>query len=429
MTPTPPKIFLSAGEASGDHYGAEILKQLHSVLSNFTAFGLGGTEMEAAGQQRIVRAEDVAVMGITEVVRHMPRIYGEYRKLVESIRHERPDVAVLIDFPDVNLRLAEKLHQKGVPVIYFVSPQLWAWKRSRIETVRRFVSKMLVIFPFEESFYRNRGVNAEFVGHPLAEMPLPTISRAEYARAHELHSSRTWVALLPGSRMREVRHNLPVMLEAASRMGPEYEFLLPVASTLATDAIREKVRQLQPSATFNLHLVEDARAALYQARAAVVASGTATVQAAVVGNPFIAVYRVSGLTYAMAKNMVRYPKEIPATRDAYGNLPVAMANLIAAGVEPGMRVVPELLQENFTAQHVVDQLLPLLADGPERSKMQQQLLRVRSALLPTEPSQTHSLNSIARVCQAIAGQIQSKTISADAASNNAAPETNSTSTR
>jgi lipid-A-disaccharide synthase len=408
MAQPTPHIFFSAGEASGDHYGAEILTALRSSIGNISAFGLGGVEMESAGLNRHVQAEDVAVMGITEVIHHMPRIYGAYRKLVNSIRRNPPDVAVLIDFPDVNLRLARVLHKQHVPVVYFVSPQLWAWKRRRIERVRRYVTKMLVIFPFEENFYRARGVDAEFVGHPLAELPLPSTDRLEYAQRNGLDPARHWIALLPGSRMREVRYNLPVMLQAAEQLSKQspgrYEFLLPVASTLQPEVVRKTLQDLQhsaPNAPINLHLVDHARDALHFARASIVASGTATVQAAVIGNPFIAVYRVSAMTYLLARRLVRYPAEIPATRGASGNLPVAMVNLIAAGLHPGLRVVPELLQDQFTADNVVAHLLPLLAEGPARSQMQQDLLRVRAALLPIAANADMQSTSINRVCRTI----------------------------
>ncbi len=214
-----PTIFISAGEASGEHYGALLIEALKKQLaaSGQTAsfFGMGGERMAAAGLERIVRSEDMAVMGLTEVVLHLPRIYGEFRKLKKAIRARRPSVAVLIDFPEIHFRLAKEFHRLGVPVIYFVSPQLWAWKKHRIKLVEKYIRRMLVIFPFEEPFYREHGVQAEFVGHPLAELPPPTISREEFAKASGLDPTKAWIALLPGSRPKEIRHNLPDMLEAA----------------------------------------------------------------------------------------------------------------------------------------------------------------------------------------------------------------------
>jgi lipid-A-disaccharide synthase len=340
--------------------------------------------MEREGQQRIVRAEDVAHMGITEVLRHMPRIYGEYRKLVAAIRRERPTLAVLIDFPDVNFRLAKHLKQLGIPVVYLVSPQLWAWKRSRLRWVQQRVTKMLVIFPFEEEFYRNRGVDAEFIGHPLGALPLPAISREAYAAHYKLDPERPWIALLPGSRWKEVTANLPTMVEMASRLPFACEYILPVASTIDRLRLQEFVKgwiTFRPTATSTplpyIHLVPDAREALHHARASIVASGTATVQAAVIGNPFLVVYRVSALTFALAKRLVRYPPEIPVDLDDAGNLPIAMVNLVA-----GRRIVPELLQENFNADDLAAALLPLLEDSPLRARMIADLAEVRDRLLP-----------------------------------------------
>jgi lipid-A-disaccharide synthase len=190
-----PTFFISAGEASGEHYGALLIdalkRQLADVGQTAQFFGMGGERMVTAGLERVVRSEDMAVMGITEVVRHLPRIYREFRRLKDSVRLRRPDVAVLIDFPDIHFKLAEEFHRLGVPVIFFVSPQLWAWKKHRIKLVRKYVDKMLVIFPFEEPFYRERDVKAEFVGHPLAELPLPSISREQFAAENNLDPATT----------------------------------------------------------------------------------------------------------------------------------------------------------------------------------------------------------------------------------------------
>ena len=371
--------------------------------------------MAEAGQQRVVRAEDVAHMGFTEVVRHAPYIYSQYRKLVAEIARERPDVAVLIDFPEVNFRLAHRLKRLGVPVLWFVSPQLWAWKRGRIRLVQRLVDRMMVIFPFEARFYRARGVAAEFVGHPLAALPLPTVTREEYATKHSLDLSKTWIALLPGSRWSEIESNLsrmmPLVIAAATPDSADfwdlfgkpgrpsesfldsekYEFILPVASTISIDQLNSQIEKLSARWTnhsrsttpgLNLHLVDDARAALLHARASIVASGTATVQALTIGNPFVVVYRVSALTFALAKRMVRYPAEIPAQPDADGNLPIAMPNLIA-----GRRIVPELLNRRFTAANLTAALRPLLDETPARTQMIADLAEARSKLLPT-PAQT-----------------------------------------
>ena len=385
------QLFISAGEASGEHYGALLIQALKRQLAarSQTAafFGMGSDRMADAGLERLVRSEEVAVMGITEVVRHLPRIYRAFRKLKQAAVGRRPDVAILIDFPDIHFKLARQFHRLGIPVIFFVSPQLWAWKKRRIRLVQRYVTRMLVIFPFEEAYYRERGVEAEFVGHPLADLPLPTVSREEFAAENGLDPDKTWIGLLPGSRGREIQYNLPEMIRAAillfhqvhrEQADPELEFIVPLAPTLtaaerlATEKIVGKLQQ-----NLAIRLVNDlgaegptvpalggARAALFHARASVVASGTATVEAALMGNPFVVVYRVSPLTYAIARHVVTVPH-------------VAMANLIA-----GARVVPELIQNDCTALKIVQHIAPLLPDGAPRESMKRELSRV-GALLRT----------------------------------------------
>jgi lipid-A-disaccharide synthase len=376
-------IFLSAGEASGEHYGALLIESIRRLAPDSQFFGLGGQRMEALGMERVVRAEDVAVMGITEVVRYMPRIYGEYRRLKASIREKRPDVAVLIDFPDVNLRLARELHRLHIPVIFFVSPQLWAWKKRRIHKVRRYVDRMLVIFPFEEQFYRARGIAAEFVGHPLADLPAPAVSREEYARRYKLDPDRQWIGLLPGSRPKEIALNLPEMLMAAAALEADLEFLLPLASTI-TESQGTVVQNEMDRGTNGarpgprITLVHDARATLHHARASIVASGTATVEAALIGNPFVVVYRLSRLSYAVARRVVKVPF-------------VAMVNLVA-----GREVVPELIQDNFTAANIVLRLRPLLQDETARQAMQTDLGQV-AALLRNSSTKENAIDRVASI--------------------------------
>jgi lipid-A-disaccharide synthase len=374
-----PTIFISAGEASGELYGAMLVEELRSQLAvegrRASFVGMGGQRMVKAGLRQIVRSEDMAVMGITEVIQHLPRIYREYQKLKRAIRTRPPVIAVLIDFPDIHFKLAQEFRRLGVPVIFFVSPQIWAWKKKRIKLVQKFVDKMLVIFPFEQAFYREHGVSAEFVGHPLADLPLPAITRERFARESGLNASRSWIALLPGSRAKEIGDNLPQMLSAARILtlrGPrassprkEFEFIIPLAPTLNTSQRKMLAGLVKHHGEgLPVQLVDDARAALLHARASVVASGTATVEAALIGNPFVVVYRVSPLTYEIARRVVKVPY-------------VAMANLIA-----GKMVVPELIQADFTAANIVRQIEPLLPDGPLRQSMMKELARFRGLLTP-----------------------------------------------
>ena len=294
---------------------------------------------------------------------------------------------MLIDFPDVNLRLAEELKQAGVPVIFFVSPQLWAWKKGRIKRVRRFVDRMLVIFPFEEPFYRERGVKATYVGHPLADLPLPQISRANFAERAGLDRTKTWVGLLPGSRTKEIGLNLPEMLRGARALlerNPELEFVLPLARTLT----RKQVEMVQGllgryGDDLRVKVVKDARAALLHARASVVASGTATVEAALIGNPFVVVYRVSPLTYWIAQRVVTVPH-------------VAMVNLIF-DQDPKKRLVPELIQDDFTGERIVQELEPLLVEGVPRAEMIAGLVMVRDKLLDGRGTAATAISAVSRI--------------------------------
>jgi len=416
-----PSIFISAGEASGELYGALLASSLQHHLTpkakttelELELWGMGGPRMAAAGVEIVVRSEDMAVMGFTEIVQHLPRIYREFRKLKRAIRARRPTVAVLIDFPEIHFRLAQVFHRLGIPVIYFVSPQLWAWKPQRIKQVQRYVRRMLVIYPFEENYYRDRGVEADFVGHPLADLPPPSITREQFAAENGLDPARTWIGLLPGSRLKEIEANLPQMLEAArnlltpdpARADAEktYEFLIPLAPTLDAPqrAVVERIVAFK-GAGLPLRLISDhgaegagcptaggARAALFHARASVVASGTATVEAALIGNPFVVVYRVSRLTYAIARRLVKVPH-------------VAMANLVA-----GTRVVPELIQDDFTAANIVQHLRSLLPDGPARQSMMKELGAIREAL-HAHPSvgRRSDLGAIETVADLVAREVE-----------------------
>lgn len=375
------RFLISAGEASGEAYGAQLIAALRRLVPEASFFGLGSERMGAEGFECVVDARDVSVLGLVEVVSHLPKIYRAFRRLLRAVDTNRPDAAVLIDFPDFNFRLARQLHRRGIPVFYFVSPQLWAWRQGRIHLVRNYIRKMLVIFPFEEEFYRTRGVDVEYVGHPLADVPLPRRSRGNFAEQYGLEPSRQWIALLPGSRPKEVLMNLPEMVKTARLMsrqsgGPTFEFLLPVASTLSPSWIAKLTAGESPS----IKLTNDARTTLLHARAGVVASGTATVEAALIGTPFVMVYRVSDLTWKLGRRMVKVPR-------------FGMVNLIA-----GREVVPEMVQTRFRAENVVSHLQELTADGSVRERMLKDLSEVRDQL---HPATSHSQTAADRAAAAI----------------------------
>jgi len=340
-------------------YGAQLIHALRARLSGLEFFGVGGDRMREADCDTVIDAKDLAVVGITEILSHLPKIYGLFDNLISEADRRRPDLAVVIDSPAFNWRVARQMKKRGIPVIYYVAPQFWAWRQGRVKLLRKYVTKALVIFPFEEKFYRGRGVDATFVGHPLAELPVPAISREAYAAQHRIDVTKPWITVMPGSRVKEVRMNLPTILQAADQLGPEYVFLLPVAPTLD----REFLRTCTVGRT--VALVPDALPALHHSRAGIVASGTATVEAAMMGTPFVMVYRVSPLTYLLGKPRIKVPY-------------FAMVNLIA-----GEKIVPELVQHDFTAANVAAYMRELLPEGDVRARMIAGLAEVRARLKPT----------------------------------------------
>jgi len=388
----PVQILISAGEASGEMYGAQLIEALRRAAelrsagrTNASAptralqlefFGAGGERMLAAGCEIVVDAKDLAVVGITEILSRLPKILGLYRKLIRAADEKRPALAVVIDSPAFNWRVARQMRKRGIPVVYYVCPQFWAWRQGRVKLLRKYVDKALVIFPFEEKFYRDRGVDATFVGHPLVDLPAPAITREAYAAEHQLDAAKPWVTLMPGSRRKEVGMNLPTILKAANRlekdrpgkdrMGSGYEFLLPAARTLGssflTELIAAPTETRRAASLQGIHLVPEALPALYHSRAGIVASGTATVEAAIMGTPFVMVYRVSPLTYALGKPRVKVPY-------------FAMVNLIA-----GEDVVPELVQHKFTVENIVAEMNKIIPEGEPRTRMIGRLAAVKAKL-------------------------------------------------
>src|SRR6202167_4754644 len=376
------EILISAGEASGEMYGAQLMEALRSAFSSAKAadrgarstpddhalhfFGAGGERMATAGCEIVVDAKEIAVVGITEILSRLPRILELYRKLIRVADEKRPAIAIVIDSPAFNWRVARQMRRRGIPVVYYVCPQFWAWRQGRVKLLRQYVDKALVIFPFEEKFYRDRRVDATFVGHPLADLPAPDISREQFAVRYGLDVAKHWIAILPGSRRKEFRLNLPAIVDAVRLLGKDFEFVLPVASTLDSKWVHDQLffyshvakKKIGPF----IALTNDARASLYHSRAGIVASGTATVEAALMGTPFVMVYRVSPLTYALGKPRVKVPY-------------FAMVNLIAE-----QEVVPELVQHRFTVENIVTELKKIIPEGGPRTRMIEHLAIVKQKL-------------------------------------------------
>lgn len=353
------KILVSAGEASGDLYASLVVEELRRLAPGAEFFGCTGPRLRAAGVRTVVDAASLAVVGLLEVVSDIPRIYREYRKLLAAAEIERPDVAILTDSPDFHLRVARKLHRQGVPVVYLVAPQAWAWRKARVKQMRRDISRLLCIFPFEEEFFTREGVNATYIGHPLAGLVRPSLSREEFFRKHRLAAGRPLISVLPGSRRGEAARHLPALLDAAGRLYREraVNLVLPASSTTGAAFFEERVGRSP------IRVIDgESWDAMAHSDVALVASGTVTVEAALLGTPMVTFYRVAPLSWLAGKFLVRVPF-------------YSMVNLIA-----GRAVVTELMQSRMTGEAIAFEALRLLTDEAARSEMQAGLAEVREKL-------------------------------------------------
>jgi len=359
-SPSARRLLVSCGEPSGDLYAGELVRHLRERAGPLEVFGLGGDRLLAQEARLVAHVGELAVVGLVEVLRHLRRLRGVFRAVLAEVDRRPVALAVLVDYAGFNLRLARELRRRGVRVVYYVSPQLWAWRRGRMRTVRATVEHMLVIFPFEEALYREAGVRASFVGHPLVELVRPAADPGAFLAAHGLDPSRPVLAVLPGSREQELAYNLPpiagaLRLLAARR--PQLQPALAVAPGLDAARIRAALDGLK------LALVPgQAHALMGAAAAGVVASGTATVEAALVDLASVVVYRVSPVSYALGRPLVRLPH-------------YAMVNLIAR-----RRVLAELIQGDFRPEAVAREVERLLDDAAWRAAVKSGLAEVRTAL-------------------------------------------------
>jgi lipid-A-disaccharide synthase len=355
-----PRLLISAGEPSGELYGALLLRELRAMVPPFEAFGLGGDELTREGLRPIAHVRDLAVVGLLEVLRHLPRLRRILRDVLAEVDRDPPRLAVLIDYAGFHLRLARELRRRGIPVVYYVSPQVWAWRKGRLRTIRETVDRMLVLFPFEPRVYEQAGVPVTFVGHPLVDRLAPPGDRAALRAELGLDPSRPLVAVLPGSRPQEVQYNLPPLVGAIRllhRRRPDLQFALAVAPSLDRRALEACVDGL--SVTL---LSGGAARVLSAADLGLVASGTATVEGALVGTPMVVVYRLSAITYAIGKPFVDVPH-------------YAMPNLIAE-----RRLLPEIIQREFTPERVAAEALRLLDDPAALDVIREGLDEVRRRL-------------------------------------------------
>jgi lipid-A-disaccharide synthase len=339
------KILVSSGEASGDFYASLVVEELRRIYPDAEFFGCTGPRLRAAGVRTVVDAASLAVVGLFEVIADIPRIYGEYRKLLAAARQEAPDLALLTDAPDFHLRVARRLHRQGVPVVYLVAPQVWAWRKGRLPGMRRTIRRLLCIFPFEEEFFRRAGIDTTFIGHPLAGRVHPSMARGDYLMKHRLDPARPLIAVLPGSRRGEAARHLPALMDAVQRINREraVNVVLPASATTGAAFFEQRIGNSP------VKVIEGGSwDAMAHCDLALAASGTVTIEAALLNAPMVTFYRVTPLTYRLGKMLVDVPF-------------YSMVNLIA-----GRPLVPELIQDEMTGERLAAESLRLLSDTAAR---------------------------------------------------------------
>ncbi len=363
------RILIVAGEASADRYGARLVQRMRARHQggDLSFYGAGGDRMMQAGVELVAHVRDLAHIGPREALAHFPRYLDAFRKLVRTSRECHPELAILLDFPDFNLRLAKKLKRAGVKVIYYISPQLWAWRTGRIRAVRRYVDKMLVILPFEEEFYRRHGVEVEFVGHPLLEDFAPRYDREAFLSGLGLDPRKETVALRPGSRRKEVDYILPTLLRSAQLIEEELptQFLVSAAPTVGVDHIRRitsSVLSGDSSDAYFRVVAADARDILANSDFALVKSGTSTLEAALTGTPFLITYKISPVSWCIGNLTIRSPLK-------------GLVNLIAKE-----EIVPELLQSDASPEALARVALKYLREPESAAYMRSRLSIIREKL-------------------------------------------------
>jgi lipid-A-disaccharide synthase len=375
-------IMIVAGERSGDIYGAALARALQERLPGLKVFGCGGESMRQAGADTVVDLHETAIAGVTEIVSGIPRVYGVFHRLLDEVDRRQPQLAILIDFPEFNLRMARQLKKRRIPVVYFVSPQIWAWRKRRVWKLKDRVAKMIVIFDFEEEIYKQAGVPVEYVGHPLVDMVRPHLSREEFFAKVGLDPSVQTIALLPGSRQKEVIANLPAMLDAATRLtlSRKLQFVVAVAPTIDPRWLETTLLECYVGRATVRTAVHATYDAMQHSEVVVVASGTATLEAALRERPMVVVYRVSGLTWLVGRLLVKVPH-------------FSIVNILAR-----KELVPELIQHDFTAAKVSARVEYLL-DHPE---VREEMIRGFQALKP----RLGPGGAIERAADAVVGVLQ-----------------------
>ena len=358
----PKKIVIIAGEASGDLHGSSLVKELKKINSNLEIFGIGGDRMKSQGVELIFHVEKLSFMGFFEVIKNLSFIRGVMKKMTSMIETRRPELVILIDYPGFNLRFAKKVKNLGIRVVYYISPQVWAWGGNRVKKMRGLIDKMVVIFPFEKEIYKKFGLDCEFVGHPLLEVTRQVLSAEDFQKKFGIRRNDVVVGLLPGSRWQEVEKILPIMLESSKLLKARIKNL-KVLLGLAPTIKKEKIENLQNLAGSQTMIVENLTYDLMKhANLLLIASGSATLECAILGTPFLVLYKTSLWTYLVAKSLITIPN-------------IALANVVA-----GKRIVPEFIQSQAIPNRIAEEMYEILTDRERYKTIQNELMKVKGKL-------------------------------------------------
>ena len=358
----PKKILIIAGEASGDLHGSSLVKELKKINSYLEIFGIGGDRMKSQGVELIFHVEKLSFMGFFEVIKNLNFIRGVMKKMTSMIETRRPGLVILIDYPGFNLRFAKKVKNLGIRVVYYISPQVWAWGGNRVKKMRGLIDKMVVIFPFEKEIYKKFNIDCEFVGHPLLEVTRPVLSAEDFQKKFGIRKNDVVVGLLPGSRWQEVEKILPIMLESCKFLKTRIKNL-KVLLGLAPTIKKEKIENLQNLAGSQTMIVENLTYDLMKhANLLLIASGSATLECAILGTPFLVLYKTSLWTYLVAKSLITIPN-------------IALANVVA-----GKRIVPEFIQSQAIPNRIAEEMYEILTDRERYKTIQNELMKVKGKL-------------------------------------------------
>ncbi len=354
-------ILIVAGENSGEKHGANLVRQFKRLHPSFSFYGIGGNHMEEQGVTLLTSVEELAIVGIFEVIAHIPRIRKIFHRIKKETVRKRPVVAVLIDSPDFNLRLAKHLKKLSIPILYYISPTVWAWRKKRLDTIKNVVDKMLLIFPFEEKIYAEYGIPAVYVGHPIKERVKISLTREEFCQRYRLDPGKKIVVILPGSRKSEVKFHMPVLTRAITKLEQEFhpQFILPLAENLTETFVKSYLKDLS---TFVHILPKDGYEAMAYSDIALSSCGTANLEAALLGTPVVAFYRISQLTYYIGIKLMKIEH-------------FSIVNILA-----GKKIIPELIQRRFTVGNVLKEARKILESEEIRSEMRAEYEKINVAL-------------------------------------------------